>query len=147
MRCACSLCMALSHALLFVCTSFSCLYRDLHVFRRSSRKVCSSRSMAGGGARPYLRSASIEIEGEEGSDRTCARPRAGWTPRERGAVSPGHDVQRDSLDVCFVRFVQPAESHFVAYFELVRAVPVGRRKSLCPVPLSLPLRCPSPGET
>ena len=37
----------------------SAFYRDLHIFRRSSRKVCSSRSMAVGGARPYLRSASV----------------------------------------------------------------------------------------
>ena len=35
--------------------SFSekCLYHDLHVFSRSSRNTCSSRSMAVGGARPY----------------------------------------------------------------------------------------------
>ena len=39
--------------------SEECLYCDLHVFRRSSGKVCSSRSMAVGGARPYLRSASV----------------------------------------------------------------------------------------
>ena len=39
--------------------SEECLYLDLHVFRRSSRKVCSSRSMAVGGDRPYLRSASV----------------------------------------------------------------------------------------
>ena len=31
-----------------------CLDHDLHVFRRSSRNVCNSRSMAVGGARPYL---------------------------------------------------------------------------------------------
>ena len=39
--------------------SEECLYLDLHVFRRSSREVCSSRSMAAGGDRPYLRSASV----------------------------------------------------------------------------------------
>ena len=42
-------------------SSFSeeCLHHDLHVFSRSSRNPCSSRSMAVGCARPYLRSASV----------------------------------------------------------------------------------------
>ena len=39
--------------------SEECLNRDLHVFRRSSRKVWSSRSTAVGRARPYMRSASV----------------------------------------------------------------------------------------
>ena len=45
--------------------SEECLYRDLHVYRRSSRKVCSSRSMAVGGAR---------LAQTKGGPRLCPRP-------------------------------------------------------------------------
>ena len=76
-RCVWSLCVGACHALhvlallgvvprLAVCLHASfreeCLKKkkqDLHLFRRSSRNICSSRSMAVGGARPYLCSASV----------------------------------------------------------------------------------------
>ena len=52
-RCANSCCLPV---LLF---SKECSYRNLHVFKSSSRNDCNSRSVAVGGARPYLRSASV----------------------------------------------------------------------------------------
>ena len=39
--------------------SEECPCNDFHVFRRSSRNACSSRSIAVGAARPYLRSDSV----------------------------------------------------------------------------------------
>ena len=75
------------------------LYCDLHVFRTSPRKVCSSRSMAVG-RRPSELALCLGLT-------ECFKNEEPFLRR--------HDVQRDSLDVCFVRFVQPAESHFAAY--------------------------------
>ena len=42
-----------------------CLYHDLHLFRRSSRNVCNSRSVAVGGARLHLRCATKCFENEQ----------------------------------------------------------------------------------
>ena len=54
-------------------TSFheECLHHDLHVLRRSSRNVCYSRSMAVGGARSYLCSASVRPSASRTSSRFC----------------------------------------------------------------------------
>ena len=75
-RCVCSLCMS-DRRVLYVLVlhvvvprlagclhaSFNeeCYYRKLHVFRSSSKNVCSCRSMAVGGARPNVRSASVSF--------------------------------------------------------------------------------------
>ena len=81
-----------------------------------------------GGARPYLRSASVLTECFE----------------KRGAVFSGETMfQRDSLDVCFAPFSSSLQkTHLVAdlpWRERFQSGPVG---SQCRVPFSLPLRLP-----
>ena len=61
-RCICSLCMVLRLALLFACTPLSARNAFTMIFTSSAdppETLCSSRSMAVGCARPYLRSASV----------------------------------------------------------------------------------------
>ena len=122
-RCTCSLCMALCHALLFACAPFSA--RNAFTLIFTSSEDPPERFVA---LVPWLWAETV---------RTCALPRFDQVFRERGA-----DVQRGSLDVCFVRFDQPAESHLVAYLSF-QSSPVGRY-ALC---RSRSLRCSSAGET
>ena len=86
MGCTCSLCTALCHALLFACTPLSAKNAFTMIFTSSADLPETLAALV-----PWPWAVLLDLTG-------CWR----------------HDIQCDSLDVRFVRSVQPAEPDLVA---------------------------------
>ena len=107
------------------------LHQQFYVFRSSSSNVCSSSSMAAGGARPYLPSASV-----------C--PSA---PRTSGRFPGDTMFSVIFLDVCFVRLCPTCRSGPRRTFGSAEGVPVEPNSSRCPALFACPPRFPFLKET